>query len=548
VDLTVGGHTTALAVTVGLTEEPVADFTDAAQWTFTAARATGSVAPAEGHDGDGLAMTYDFTQSTATRAAYAWPPESIEVAGQPLRFGMWIEAHGNGEWPSLHLKDAEGTDVVLRGDHLSWEGWRWVEFEVPQGTRYPLSVHRLYVAETAPDASYTGEITVSGLIAYNPPAVEVPAAESEPDPLVAADLDGADWTFAVMSDAQFVAEDPDGPIVESARRTLREIKDSGADFLILNGDLVDECESEDLALAERVLDEELGDAMDWVYVPGNHEVMGCDLADWSAVFGPAHRTFDHGGTRFVTLDTSGLTIGGGGFEQVVMLRETLDAAADDPDVHSVAVVAHVPPRDKSPQQASQLNDRLEAAVVEQWLGEFETGTGKEAVYIGAHAGYFAADRVDGVSYWVNGNSGKAPHGSAEDGGFIGWTEFGVTEKADPSPPWASEGQWLAAQVRPQVDDLALDAPASVSPGEAVQIGAELTQGEATLPVGYPMSVQWSGSDRLCVGSAPPGPLQWWFCDAWFDPDTYELLAWRPGTVELTVSVNGVEASRSISVE
>ncbi|WP_155830276.1 phosphodiester glycosidase family protein [Glycomyces tenuis] len=548
VDLTVDGHSTTLAVTIGLTEQPVADFSDAEQWTFTAARATGSVAPADGHDGDGLAMAYDFTQSTATRAAYAWPPASIEVDGQPQRFGMWIKAQGNGEWPSLHLKDAEGTDVVLRGDHLTWEGWRWVEFEVPQGTQYPLSVYRLYVAETAPDASYNGEIAISGLVSYVAPDVELPDPETRPDPLIADDLDGADWTFAVMSDAQFVAEDPDSPIVESARRTLREIKDSGADLLIVNGDLVDECESEDLALAEQVLDEELGDAMDWVYVPGNHEVMGCDIEDWSATFGPAYQTFDHGGTRFVTLDTSRLTIAGGGFEQITMLREALDGAAEDPDIHSVAVVAHVPPHDSSPQQASQLGDRLEAAVLERWLGEFETGTGKESVYIGAHAGYFAADHIDGVAYWVNGNSGKAPHGSAEDGGFIGWTEFGVNEEADRSWPWAPEEQWLAAQVRPQVDELALDSPTSVSPGETVQIGAELTQGDAVLPVGYPMSVEWSGSDELCIGSKPPGPLQWWLCDAWFDPDTNELLAWRHGTVELTVSVNGVEASRTISVE
>lgn len=548
VDLTVGGHSTALAVTVGLTEQSVADFSDAEQWTFTAARATGSVAPTDGHDGDGLAMTYDFTQSTATRAAYAWPPASIEVPGQPQRFGMWIKAQGNGEWPSLHLKDAEGTDVVVRGDHLAREGWQWAEFEVPQGTRYPLSVHRFYVAETAPDASYSGEIAISGLIAYNAPEVELPLPRARPDSLVTEDLDGADWTFAVMSDAQFVAEDPDGPIVESARRTLREIRDSDADFLIVNGDLVDECESEDLALAERILDEEIGDAMEWVYVPGNHEVMGCGIEDWSAAFGPAYRSFDHGGTRFVTLDTSQLTIAGGGFEQIAMLREALDGAAEDPELHSVAVVAHVPPHDSSPQQASQLTDRLEAAVVERWLGDFEADTGKESVYIGAHAGYFAADHIDGVSYWVNGNSGKAPHGTAEDGGFIGWTEFGVDGEAGRPWPWGSDEQWLSAQVNPQVDELALEAPASIAPGETVEIGAELTQGETVLPVGYPMSADWSGAGGLCVGSGPAGPLEWWRCDAWFSPDTNELTAWRHGTVDLTLEVNGTEASQSIAIE
>ncbi|WP_460496507.1 phosphodiester glycosidase family protein [Glycomyces tarimensis] len=545
VTLTVGRHTTSLAVTVGLTEQLVSDFADAEQWTFTAARATGLVAPGEGHDGDGLTMSYDFTQSTATRAAYAWPAASIAVEGQPQRFGMWIHSQGNGEWPSLHLKDATGANVVLRGDYLTWEGWRWVEFEVPEGTSYPVEVYRFYVAETGPTASYHGEITISGLVAYVAPDVELPAAEHRPDPLITDDLDGADWTFAVMSDAQFVGENPDSAIVESARRTLREIKDSEADFLVINGDLVDECESEDLALAERILDEELGDAMDWVYVPGNHEVMGCDLDQWSALFGPAYQTFDHGGTRFVTLDTSGLTIAEGGWEQIVMLRQALDEAADDPDIHSVAVVAHVPPHDTSPQQASQLGDRLEVAVVERWLSGFEADSGKEAAYIGAHAGYFAADHTDGVAYWVNGNSGKAPHGSAEEGGFIGWTEFGVNESGSPWR-WGHQEQWLSAQVRPQVDALTVEA-ASLQPGETIAIDASLTQGETVMPVGYPMSVEWTGSRDLYVGANPPGPLHWWRYDAWFDPETNELLAWRGGEVELTATVNDVEATGTITI-
>ena len=53
-----------------------------------------------------------------------------------------------------------------------------------------------------------------------------------------------------------------------------------------------------------MLTEELGDALPWYYVPGNHEVMGGKIDNFVAEFGPAHRTFDHRGTRFITLDTS----------------------------------------------------------------------------------------------------------------------------------------------------------------------------------------------------------------------------------------------------
>ncbi|MEK8142058.1 hypothetical protein NKH18_03815 [Streptomyces sp. M10(2022)] len=56
----------------------------------------------------------------------------------------------------------------------------------------------------------------------------------------AAVTEGRDWQFAVMSDAQFVARDPGSAIVQQARRTLREIKAARPDFLVVNGDLVDE--------------------------------------------------------------------------------------------------------------------------------------------------------------------------------------------------------------------------------------------------------------------------------------------------------------------
>ena len=72
------------------------------------------------------------------------------------------------------------------------------------------------------------------------------------------------------------------------------------------------------------------------------------------------------------------------------------------------MVEHVPPRDPTVQKGSQLGDRKEAALVEQWLADFRRTTGKGAAFIGGHVGVFHASRVDGVPYLINGNSGKAP--------------------------------------------------------------------------------------------------------------------------------------------
>lgn len=407
---TVVSTTTVLAVSVGLTEQAVSSFDDAGSWKFSQARASGSLAATpDGHTGTGLRLTYDFTQSTATRAAYASPPQPVTVPGQPQSFKLWIKGDGKGAWPTLHLKDAAGSDQLLRGPYVTWTGWRQITFTVPPGAAMPLAVSRFYLAETAAAQQYTGEIVIDELTAQVPPTVDLPEQAVPADPLIdpAAVTGRRDWQFAVMSDAQFVARDPDSAIVTQARRTLREIKAAHPDFLVINGDLVDEGSPADLAFAHRILDQELGDSLPWYYVPGNHEVMGGKIDNFITEFGPAQRTFDHKGTRFVTLDTSGLSLRGGGFAQIKQLRAQLDAAANDRTVDSVMLIEHVPPRDPTVQKGSQLGDRKEAALVEQWLADFRRTTGKGAAFIGGHVGVFHASHVDGVPYLINGNSGKA---------------------------------------------------------------------------------------------------------------------------------------------
>ena len=556
VTVTVKGHTARLGVTVGLHDQKVADFDNAADWKFSAARAEGSLAPEpEGHDGTGLKMTYDFGQSTATRAAYANPPQDVPISGQPQSFTMWIRSDGKGAWPSLHLKDAGGTDQVLRGEHLDEEGWQQITFNVPEGVAYPLRMHRFYLAETRPAEQYAGEIVMDEVVARTPPDVDLPPAARPHDRLIstATDVAGRDWRFAVMSDAQFVARDPDSAVVRQARRTLREIRAAGPDFVVINGDLVDEGTKEDLSFARSVLEEELGDAVDWYYVPGNHEVMGGSIAGFVDEFGPAQRTFDHRGTRFITLDTSSLTIRGGGYAQVRELRRQLDAAAKDPSVSSVTVMQHVPPRDPTGQHASELTDRMEADLLEGWLGDFRARSGKGAAFIGSHVGVFDASRVDGVPYLVNGNSGKAPAAPAGQGGFTGWSMLGV-DQGD-----VRHGHdWIAAQTRAHVDGLALDAPTDLHVGKSGHAAATVVQGEGEaarkVPVGWPVSADWSGSGGLCVkfgakygpsqGSSRDGTAH---CTATYDPREGTLAALRPGTITLTVDVNGERAERQVKI-
>ncbi|SCL41431.1 Calcineurin-like phosphoesterase [Micromonospora pallida] len=554
VTVTVAGQRTVLPVTVGLADVPVAGFDDAAKWKFSAARATGSVAPVAGYTGTGLRMSYDFGQSTGTRAAYADPPAWITVPGQPQAFGMWIKSNGRGEWPSLHLHDAQDTQHVLRGPYLTWTGWRYVQFDVPAGVQYPLRVRRFYVAETDPAAKYTSEVVIDDLVAKVSPTVEVPAEPHRTDRVVLRDgtVDGAPWRFAVLSDAQFVAANPDSDLVAQARRTLREVKAAKPDFLVINGDFVDTAYPADFALAKRILDEELGGELPYYYVPGNHEIMGAPIANFEAVFGAPSRVFDHRGTRFVTLNTSAGTLRGGGFDQVRALRTALDSAAGDDAVGSVVVLHHHPPRDPGAAKASQLTDRKEAALVEQWLTDFQHRTGKGALFVGGHVGTFHAERVDGVPFVINGNAGKGPSSPADQGGFTGWTMVGVdpvtrqeAERARRDP--LVEGpRWVAVEFRAHVDRLTLTAPDTVAVGTPASVTATITQpGNRVVPVAGPVSADWSASPSVHIGTED-GVKPWHV--ARFDPATGTLTALRPAdSVVLAVTVNGVRAEATVTL-
>ncbi|OEU96915.1 phosphodiester glycosidase family protein [Streptomyces oceani] len=544
VTMRVDGHSSTLGVTVGLRDQRAAGFDDAADWTFAGARAEGSVAPEpDGRAGTGLRLTYDFGRSTATRAAYATPPRPIPVSGQPQGFTLSLRGDGKGAWPSLQLVDANGTSQVLRGPYVDWEGWRTITFEVPEGVAYPLSVKRFYLAETRGAEQYSGSVVIDELVAHTPPELKLPAPPTVRDRLIstAADVRGRDWRFAVLSDAQFVAREPDSDAVRKARRSLREIRAAKPDFVVVNGDLVDEGSPEDLRFARQVLEEELGGSVPWYYVPGNHEVMGGGIDRFVEEFGPARRTFDHKGTRFLTLDTSSLTLRGGGYDQFEELRRQLTAAAKDPDIRSVAVIQHVPPRDPTPQRASQLTDRLEADLIEEWLGDFRERSGKGALFVGSHVGVFHAARVDGVPYLINGNAGKAPSAPPEAGGFTGWSMVGVDRQR------GNTKQRFAVRAAAHVDGLTLRAPERLTVGESARASATVRQGTGPearkVPVGWPMSADWSGSSRnLCVGEAKRAQRR---CVAAYDPGSGTLKALREGTVTLTVRVNGERAEQRV---
>lgn len=549
VDFAVGGHHVTSTVLVGSEQRTLADFADGASWKVETARATATIEPVTGggHDGgDALRLRHDFTASTGTRGVYAVPPAGLSVPGSPLSLSLWVKGDASGIWPRIQIRSGDGTVSNLDGELVSWEGWQQVTYPIPPGTAMPIRVDKVRFLETRPEASYRGDLTISGLVANVAPDAPPTSADPAHDPVIVTEgtVDDRPQRIAVMSDGQFVARAPDSDLVRHVRETLREIVAARPDHLIIDGDLVDEASPADIALAKRILDEEVGDRIPYTYVPGNHEVMGGPISNFKAVFGATHTAFRVGATQFVTLNSSSGTLHGNddGKAQLTELESQLTAAAADPTVTGVVVAMHHPIDDPLPDKASQLSDRIEAEQLEDRLGRFRTSSGKSVAVINGHVGVFHGSSAQGVSMLVNGNSGKNPAGNVAGGGFRGWTMVGIDPRAgyvgrNPGP--GARLRWLRAETRPAVDTVSTSAPASLAAGSSVTLEATFTQGTATVPVAWPVTADWGGNG-VVVGEQGHGVVR-------LDPVTRKLTALRPGTATLTLVVNGVKAESSITV-
>jgi phosphodiester glycosidase/calcineurin-like phosphoesterase family protein len=555
----VGSLTTQLSVTAGLTSEVVDEVDDPAKWqanAVPAGAATASRSVAEGHDGgQAIALDYSLTGSTATRAAYLSQTPQQTLPGQPQKLGAWVYGDGKGAWLRANAYDGAGgsAQTLNLAAAVDWTGWKYVEADIPPGLTMPLKFWRIYVVETVPTRQYSGRIVIDDLTVRGAPPVTVAPPAKVIDPMVVTDgvISSGRWKFAVMSDAQFTADDPNSDYVKQARRTIREALAQNPDFLVINGDFVDRGFANDIALAKQIIDEEVAGKVPVHYVPGNHESYGPgDLSEWTKVFGAPTSTFDHKGTRFVLRDSSLGSLRAGGFDQILDLRKQLDDAAKNPAIHNVVVMAHHPIDDPSPTQNSQLGDRKEAELLVKWLADFRASTGKGAAYMAAHAGTFAATRTDGVLLPLTGNSGKSPAAAPDAGGFTGWALVGIDPNARPAAAgqrnWsAPERSWFQVELRAHVDSLELSAPASLRRGETAPAAATVVQEDRRVPVSFPVSADWSGSAFLHIGPATSAPF---WSVASYDPATGQLTALRPGTAQLSVTVNSVTKSSTIKVD
>jgi hypothetical protein len=112
-------------------------------------------------------LSYDFTTTDATRAAYIEFNNPIQLETAPLKLGLWVYgSKGGGHWLRGRISDADGNIYTIDfARSVNWTGWDYVEASIPTNIKTPINIERLYLVETDPALQDEGYIYVDQLTA-----------------------------------------------------------------------------------------------------------------------------------------------------------------------------------------------------------------------------------------------------------------------------------------------------------------------------------------------------------------------------------------------
>ncbi|RKQ91392.1 3',5'-cyclic AMP phosphodiesterase CpdA [Solirubrobacter pauli] len=548
------GEQVKLPVTIGVVTQTAYTFDHADETTRWSTNGTEPATQTLSMQDGRLKLTYAGRRNMGITMRTAVVPNRIPLPGQPLRMRLRLWSELPITLSYVSYLNADGVSSGPLGAAIK-AGWNDLEWTFPATTKFPVRIASFQVIETNVAQQKNGSVIFDKIDFDSSAEVESPPIEDlRPDALFSADGKAeGDWSFATLSDIQFTAAQPD--LAKTGIAAINRIRATKPDLLVLNGDVTDLGGVADLKLARQTLEtggcdlvpaggaeDSDPDTIPCYYVPGNHESYTASgqgtLDNWVAEFGRPYRTFDHKGTRFVLLNSTLGTLRSSSWAQLPMLDAALKSAATDPSIDNVMVFAHHPVDDPGELDASQLTDRTEVALIEKLLTDFRETSDKGIAMVGSHAQIADVHREQGVPYVVLPSSGKAPYGTPDRGGFTGWMKWTVDRSEKASQ------QWITADVRAFAQSATLTAPDALEVGDSTQVEGTIVQpsgvlpGSRVVPLRYPMSVRWSGSDNLAIGTDVAGAKAAGKA-AILDPATRKLTALKSGDVTVTVTVDSM---------
>ncbi|GAB6106389.1 phosphodiester glycosidase family protein [Fusibacter bizertensis] len=172
------GLTTYVPVGVGLDKQLYYDF-EKPTATFSGYPLTVEGAYSEtttnGKFGTSAFMSYDFSKSTDTRAAYMIFNKPVVFPVDTQGIGLWVNGDGgNSHWLRAKVIDSTGvaTNITLASS-VDWQGWKYVSANFPTDLKAPFTLERIYLVETEATKLDSGYIMFDNVEAITSNALSV---------------------------------------------------------------------------------------------------------------------------------------------------------------------------------------------------------------------------------------------------------------------------------------------------------------------------------------------------------------------------------------
>ena len=107
-------------------------------------------------------LSFDFTsEHNDSKAAYMkFHDKGIPIHTNAIKIGMWVHAESYMEhWLRGGIRDEENNfHRITFSPKIDWDGWQYVEAEIPEGIEGPICLTRLYVVQIDPEIKNKGAV------------------------------------------------------------------------------------------------------------------------------------------------------------------------------------------------------------------------------------------------------------------------------------------------------------------------------------------------------------------------------------------------------
>lgn len=169
IDASIGDTHAYCAISVATSSSSIKDGFESSNGSFlsypSTVAGTYEISTEQTHSGKSSGrLTYDFTNTEGTRAAYmVFSNSGLPVDSNTSNIGIWVyNTHVNSNWLRAEVYDSAGKKYLLdltKG--MDWTGWKYIETSL-QDIVSPSRITRIYLAQTSP-VSDSGSIYIDDL-------------------------------------------------------------------------------------------------------------------------------------------------------------------------------------------------------------------------------------------------------------------------------------------------------------------------------------------------------------------------------------------------